>query len=323
LECEKIRKLEKAYPPQTMESAQTISDAAKSIISDLPYNYPSRSASNIKAVRAAARTYIERQVEKALDYYETKITPKSINGVNCLTVSPKKQLANWKIFYIFGGGFVSGSAYEDLTIAAPISSITGAEIILPEYRLAPEHPWPAASDDTMAVYSELSENCPAILGESAGGNLALVNMLKAKKRGLKLPVAAALISPWCNLTNLGDSMIFNDGRDPTLSLRQSNMAASHYASGQNLINPEISPIFGDYSTPFPNFYISTGTRDLLLSQSIQLASKLRANDISVELNIWEGLWHVFEWNIDLPESILSIRQISDFLTKTVAKSKSC
>ena len=96
-----------------------------------------------------------------------------------------------------------------------------------------------------------------------------------------------------------------------------------YASGQSLINPEISPIFGDYSTPFPNFYISTGTRDLLLSQSIQLANKLKANDISVELNIWEELWHVFEWDIDLPESTLSIKQISDFLSKTVAKSKGC
>ena len=115
-------------------------------------------------------------------------------------------------------------------------------------------------------------------------------------------------------------MIFNDGRDPKLSLRQSNMAAGHYASNQSLINPEISPIFGDYSTPFPNFYISTGTRDLLMSQSIQLATKLKANDISVELNIWEGLWHVFEWNNDLPESIMSIRQISDFLNQTVARS---
>ena len=85
-----------------------------------------------------------------------------------------------------------------------------------------------------------------------------------------------------------------------------------------LINPEISPIFGDYRTPFPNFYISTGTRDLLLSQSIQLANKLKAND---ELNIWEDLWHVFEWNIDLPESTLSIKQISDFFTKTVANRK--
>ena len=105
---------------------------------------------------------------------------------------------------------------------------------------------------------EISKNCIAMLGESAGGNLALVTMFRAKKMGLNLPVAAALISPWCDLTNLGDSMVFNDGRDPTLSLQQSNMAASHYASGQDLTNPEISPIFGEFDHTFPNFFISTG-----------------------------------------------------------------
>ena len=195
-------------------------------------------------------------------------------------------------------------------------------MIIPEYRLAPEYPWPAACDDTMAVYSEICENRITMLGESAGGNLALVTMFKAKKLGLNLPVAAALISPWCNLTNLGDSTFFNDGRDPTLSLKQSNMAASHYASGQDLTNPEISPIFGEFDHTFPNFFISTGTRDLLMSQSILLANKLKASDIFVELNIWEGLWHVFEWNIDLPESRLSLKKVSDFLSKTVAKSES-
>ena len=117
-------------------------------------------------------------------------------------------------------------------------------------------------------------------------------------------------------------MDFNDGRDPTLSLKQSNMAASHYASGQDLTNPEISPIFGEFDHTFPNFFISTGTRDLLMSQSILLANKLKASDIFVELNIWEGLWHVFEWNIDLPESTLSLKKVSDFLSKTVAKSES-
>ena len=90
----------------------------------------------------------------------------------------------------------------------------------------------------------------------------------------------------------------------------------HYASGQDLTNPEISPIFGEFDHTFPNFFISTGTRDLLMSQSVLLANKLKASDISVELNIWEGLWHVFEWNMDLPESTLSLKQISDFLIKS-------
>lgn len=314
--AEKVRK-----PNEIMASHSSISVQAQSILSDLPYRYPSRSAENLQSVRNDARAYIKNQVEKTIEIYGVKILSRLIGGVNCLVIRPKNLQVAWKIFYTFGGGFVSGSAYEDITIAAPICAITGAEVIIPEYRLAPEHPWPAASDDTMAVYSELSTNCMAVVGESAGGNLALVTMLKAKKMSLKLPVAVALISPWCNLTNVGDSMIFNDGRDPTLSLDQSNIAASHYASGKDLEHPEISPFFGEYDHTFPNVFISTGTRDLLLSQSIQLANKLQANDITVELNVWEGLWHVFEWNINLPESTLSLQQISNFLEKTVAKSQ--
>jgi len=304
-----------------MANTLPISEQAMRVILNEPYYFPSRAKKNLDAVRTQSRTYIEPKVEKTLEHHCITLTSQSIGDVSCLIAKPKILRASWKIFYVFGGGFVSGSAYEDLTIAATVSAITGVEVIIPEYRLAPEFPWPAACDDTMAVYSEISGNCIAMLGESAGGNLALVTMLKAKEMGLNLPVAAALISPWCNLTNLGDSMVFNDGRDPTLSLNQSNIAASHYASGQDLTNPEISPIFGNFDHSFPNLFISTGTRDLLMSQSILLANKLKASDISVELNIWEGLWHVFEWDIDLPESTLSIKQISDFLTKTVAKSK--
>ena len=299
-----------------------ISDQAMRVILDEPYNFPSRAKENLNAVRAGSKAYIERKVEKTLEHYCITLSSQSIGGVSCLIARPRTLRSNWKIFYTFGGGFVSGSAYEDLTIAAPVSAITGVEVIIPEYRLAPEYPWPAACDDIMAVYSEICKNRIAMLGESAGGNLALVTMFRAKKMGLNLPVAAALISPWCDLTNLGDSMDFNDGRDPTLSLKQSNMAASHYASGQDLTNPEISPIFEEFDNTFPDFFISTGTRDLLMSQSILLANKLKASDIFVELNIWEGLWHVFEWNIDLPESRLSLKKVSDFLSKTVAKSES-
>ena len=112
-------------------------------------------------------------------------------------------------------------------------------------------------------------------------------------------------------------MEFNEGRDPTLSVRQSIAAAEYYASGEDVTNPEISPLFGTFDSTFPEILISSGTRDLLLSQSIQLASRLRASGVSVDLRIWEGLWHVFEWNADLPESILSIKQITGFLTNSL------
>jgi len=167
----------------------------------------------------------------------------------------------------------------------------------------------------------LSETLTAIVGESAGGNLALVALLKAKKLGLRMPKSAVLFSPWCNLKNEGDSLEFNEGRDPTLSIHQSIAAADHYASGQDLTNPEISPLFGAFDSSFPEILISSGTRDLLLSQSIQLASRLRSSGVSVDLRIWDGLWHVFEWNAELPESIISIKQITDFLRNGLSSFK--
>ena len=152
-----------------------------------------------------------------------------IEGVSCQVVKPKKSLSDYKILYGFGGGFVSGSAYEDLTIAAPISALCELDVVIPEYKLAPENPWPTACEEFFTVYSSLSESIAAIVGESAGGNLALVTLLKAKKFGLRMPKSAVLLSPWCNLKNEGDSLEFNEGRDPTLSIRQSLAAADHYA----------------------------------------------------------------------------------------------
>jgi len=230
-----------------------------------------------------------------------QIVHEVIEGVSCQVVKPKKSLSDYKILYGFGGGFVSGSAYEDLTIAAPISALCEIDVVIPEYKLAPENPWPAACEEFFTVYSSLSESIAASVGESAGGNLALVTLLKAKKFGLRMPKSAVLFSPWCSLTNEGDSLEFNEGRDPTLSIRQSISAAAHYASGEDLSNPEISPLFGTFDSTFPEFLISSGTRDLLLSQSIQLATLLRSSGVIVYLRIWEGLWHVFEWNADLPE----------------------
>ena len=295
----------------------SLSNEAKKFIAKKPYEFPDRNEENLVSIRSSIRASIEPMVRRVIETYGVQISHEVIEGVSCQVVKPKKTLSDSRILYGFGGGFVSGSAFEDLTIAVPISALAELEVIIPEYKLAPENPWPAACEEFFTVYSSLSDTLAAIVGESAGGNLALVALLKAKKLGLKMPKSAVLFSPWCNLKNEGDSLEFNEGRDPTLSIRQSIAAADHYASGQDLTNPEISPLFGVFDSTFPKILISSGTRDLLLSQSIQLTSLLRSSGVSVDLRIWEGLWHVFEWNADLPESIISIKQITDFLKNNV------
>lgn len=198
-------------------------------------------------------------------------------------------------------------------IVAPLCAATGARVIVPDYRLAPEHPWPAAIEDGFAVYRELAARPFAIVGESAGGNLALVLMQRARADGLRLPGAAALLSPWCDLSNSGESLHFNEGRDPSLSAQASWQAARHYAGACPVDDPGISPINGRFDAGFPATLITTGTRDLHLSQSVMLSQVLRDFDVPVDLQVWEGLWHVFEWVDHLPEAQQSIQRIAAHL----------
>ena len=118
-------------------------------------------------------------------------------------------------------------------------------------------------------------------------------MLKAKDEGLILPRAAAVLSPWCDLSNAGDSLSFNDGRDPTLTRANSDLAAGYYAGANKMDKPLISPLYGKFDTSFPPFLITTGTRDLLLSQAARLSQRLLDCGVVVDLQVWEGLWHVF------------------------------
>ena len=277
-----------------------------------------RSARNLPGMRAKAKAIATAEARRICRANDVTMDETILGGVRCLVVNPLKLAVNWPILYAFGGGMVEGSPEEDLPIIAPLSALTGAKIIVPDYRLAPEHPWPAALDDGFDVYREIAVQPFASLGESAGGNLSLAWMLKAKAEGLRLPDAAALLSPWCDLSNTGDSLSFNEGRDPTLLRANSDLAAGYYAGTNRVDQPLISPICGEFDRSFPPFLITTGTRDLLLSQAVRLSQRLRDCGVTVDLQVWEGLWHVFEWYDDLPEARKSITRIADHLTQSMA-----
>jgi monoterpene epsilon-lactone hydrolase len=277
-----------------------------------------RSGHNLAVMRAKAKDVAANAAPRLREAHGITVVETIIGGQHCLDVQPEVLQVDWPILYGFGGGMVEGSPIEDLPIIAPISALTGARVIVPDYRLAPEHPWPAALDDGFTVYQVLADRTFAIVGESAGGNLSLAWMLKAKAEGLRLPGAAALLSPWCDPSNAGDSLTFNDGRDPTLTRRNSDIAAGYYAGTNNMDQPLISPINGMFDSGFPPVLISTGTRDLLLSQAVRLSQRLRDSGVMVDLQVWEGLWHVFEWYEDLPEAQQSIRQIANHLTRAMA-----
>jgi monoterpene epsilon-lactone hydrolase len=138
--------------------------------------------------------------------------------------------------------------------------------------------------------------------------------LRAYHENVDLPAALALLSPWCDLTNQGDSLETNDGRDPTLTRAWLNEAAKLYASAADLSQPTLSPIFASYPSEFPPVMITTGTRDLLMSQSVRLDRRLRDASVGCTIRIWDNLWHVFEYYDELPESETSLEEIAQFLS---------
>lgn len=292
-----------------------LSPEARAFLAATPERRLERAAENLPHIRALSKKHAVAEAPRIVEATGVTLRDRVIGGVPCLHVSPATQLVEWSILYGFGGGFVEGSPLEDLTIIASLCERTGAQVIAPDYRLAPEHPWPAGLDDAFAVYRALAHEPFAIVGESAGGNLALCLMLQAQAHGIGLPKAAALLSPWCDLTHSGDSLTFNDGRDPTLNRRASRDAASHYIGRNAADDPLISPIYAPFAADFPPCIITTGTRDLLLSQAARLSERLRESGVRVDLRVWDGLWHVFEWYDPLPEAQQSLAQIAAFLSK--------
>ena len=296
-----------------------LSPEAQHILNQQQSGLSDRSDTNLAELRAATKAYITPAVKRVLKNTKVITRDVTINGVPCMEVNPPELTAPWPILYGFGGGFIQGSPFEDLTIAAPLCAMTGTVLVIPSYRLAPEHPWPAAIDDGFSVYQALCDKPFAIVGESAGGNLMLALMLRAKKAGLNLPKAAALMSAWCDLDTSSDSQSFNDGRDPSLATQDSKIASNFYAGRNDITNPDISPINGSYDSDFPPCLVTTGTRDLLLSLSIRLARVLRESGVDVDLQVWEGLWHVFEWDDRIPEANQSLSNIAVFLSKHLSR----
>ncbi|MEO0371627.1 MAG: alpha/beta hydrolase fold domain-containing protein [Pseudomonadota bacterium] len=264
---------------------------------------------NIDKLRQEARAAFLPRSERALARTGVRLDDITINGQPCLDIRPKGEVQG-TVLYCYGGGYVTGSAQEDLIVSAALAAGSGARFVAVEYPLAPEHPWPAAHQAAWAVYDALSQDGPvALAGESAGGNLALTVMQRA---GSGIP-AVLLLSPWCDLTNGGDSVEANDLRDPSLQRAKLHAAAALYAGDADAGRSEISPLHGAFSAGGPPVMITTGTRDLLLSQCTELARRMVSAGQEVRLDVYDGLWHVFEFYDELPEAAASLAAGAAFL----------
>jgi monoterpene epsilon-lactone hydrolase len=313
---EKDNMINRSFP-----APSSISEVARRFIDEaMPLESINTGLKALKAKRHELHSLYSppgRDVQKTLGVI---VEESEIDGVTVKWVKPQMIRHPQVILYFFGGGFITGSPDEDLAITARIAHFSGRKVCVPAYRLSPENPYPAALEDAVAVYQALLREYGApslaLSGESAGGNLSLALIGAAASRGLPLPAAMALLSPWCDLTHSGDTIRTLDGIDPTIDLdHQLSHMARAYAGGRPLASPDISPLFADVAKGFPPTLISTGTRDVLLSDCARLSTKLRAAGVDVDLRVMEGMWHVFEFYPKLPEAEDSIRGIAAFLDK--------
>ena len=188
-----------------------------------------------------------------------------------------------------------------------------------DYRMPPDHPYPAALDDCLAAYRALLDIRPpeqiVIDGSSAGGNLAAALLLRARDEGLPMPAALVLISPEADLTESGDTFKTNEGIDYVIVQGLPDTVAL-YAGGHDIRDPYLSPVFGEF-TGFPPTLLQSGTRDILLSNTVRLHRRMRASRVEAELHVWEAMPHGGFFGA--PEDQEVITEVRAFIAKRVAR----
>lgn len=229
-----------------------------------------------------------------INYREVDIDGTYAEWVSVNRVHMKKYV----ILHCHGGGYSTGSSLYARTLTSKLAASTSMDVLCFDYRLAPENPYPAATEDAMKVWNYLmllgyGARDVILTGDSAGGNLALTLTLKLKEEGRLLPRGIVLMSPWTDLTNSGESFAEKAEVDPVLNSEYINRMIQAYAEGQDLKNPMISPLFGDFKG-FPPVYIQVGENEILLSDSLRLHRAFVKANVSVKLDTYKGMWHVFQ-----------------------------
>jgi monoterpene epsilon-lactone hydrolase len=223
------------------------------------------------------------------------------------------------VLYFHGGVYVIGDAFLAAELASQVGRRTQAKVISVDYRLAPEHPYPAAVDDALAAYEALLHNgvAPsdiAFAGESAGGGLAVATMVNARDRELPLPAAAYVMSPYADLTLAGTTMETRRVVDPLLSRELLQPRVTDYTSGQDAASGLISPIFADLAG-LPPRIIQAGTHEVLLDDAVRLAAQAATADVAVTLDITQGVPHVFQaYHAILDEAAAALDRAGRFLS---------
>ena len=229
---------------------------------------------------------------------DVTVTAAALGGVPTAEITIDGIEPRHVVLYFHGGVYVLGDAFQAADLASQVGRRTRAKVISVDYRLAPEHPYPAAVDDARAAYEALLHNGTApsgiaFAGESAGGGLAVATLVNARDHGLPLPAAAFVMSPYADLTLAGTTMETKRAADPLLSRENLQARVPDYTAGHDPADGLISPVFADLSG-LPPLIIQAGTHEVLLDDAVRLARQAAIADVEVTLDITPQVPHVFQ-----------------------------
>jgi acetyl esterase/lipase len=247
----------------------------------------------------------------------TQTTAIDGSGINAVHVVVRQARSDRCVLYFHGGAYAIGTAALLRDFTWRIGAAARAGVLYFDYRLAPEHPFPAALEDAVAIYRWLAGRFDprriAFVGDSAGGGLALATLYKLREEAVPLPAAVVAVSPWTDLALTGPSLQSNAAADPTLNVAVLPTLANDYLSGADPRNHYASPLYGDPSG-LPPTLIHVGSDEILRDDAVRMADKLRAAGCEVEIEVWPRMphaWHLYARI--LPEGRRAIERIGAFL----------
>ncbi|OAN18131.1 hypothetical protein A3K86_04310 [Photobacterium jeanii] len=311
------------YVPSTISKegqaflAKGFSKEAKDTMA-IPHNL---SVEGWKALQKKSDEDVVPLNQAAIEMYRPEVKALELGGVPVLDVKPKGWQDNGKVLvYTHGGAYTGYTAESSLASCVPVAADTGLRVISVDYTLAPHAKYETITDQVVAVMKALTEqgykmSDVAIYGDSAGGGLAAGAVLKMRDLGMILPAAVVLWSPWSDITETGDTYQTLKDAEPLyrydLLLKPS---ADAYADVKDQKHPYVSPVYGDYSKPFPPTLIQAGTKEIFLSNAVRLYQAIDSHGGEAKLDIYEGMWHVFQaYSFSIPEAKLARKKMASFL----------
>jgi epsilon-lactone hydrolase len=282
---------------------------------------------NVLAWMAANPAIEDLTLEESRSYFDSRgqefplpegvsIASAEVDGIKAEWIRAANASEETVILYFHGGGYLIGSLASHRHITSAISQASEATVFAVDYRLAPEHPFPAAVDDAVAAYRWLLQqgikpHRIIIAGDSAGGGLTIATLLTLRDEGTALPAAAVCISPWVDLTNSSES--YKNLADPMLTKNELDQFAQGYLQGQDAKTPLASPLFADLHG-LPPLLIQVGTQEHLYDDSVGLEAKAKEAGVNATLEVWEEMIHVWHYfHPMLQEGREAIARIGEFV----------